>query len=408
MRMIAYPSSLLAVGGARTGIAPLNLLDVQDVNGNIYRWSDRRIIAPAPVFTLTLSSSAPRVATAPVPIPSGQLLAWAFPGAVAAVSGSPGGTASGNVSGNVSDGAIAIAYQGPFTTASTLTFSGFTMPTLPAGAVIQSAYLVTVTANSGNATFIGAVSGGGQGYSAITDTPTFIEAFTPVFSVWNTNGPLFGSPGYISAMLGYDNAELQVIDIAIAIYYTFPGLSFSGFGGGGSGGGPYAPSQYEPWILTVPQLTFHRSSVTDVGNFILQNLSGDTVSRDFEKIMRASALEGAFFVYRSWQPDAQASWIEVHGTLTVEDVGVDTVTLKGSPAINPAQDDTPDKQYGETCQWRWSSPQCGATGTTECQYSYQTCQALERILVVLNDFEKNYGETTANVPTQVINRRRRF
>ncbi len=33
-------------------------------------------------------------------------------------------------------------------------------------------------------------------------------------------------------------------------------------------------------------------------------------------MLRAS-LEGAFVVYRLWQADAEASWIEVHGSLTV-------------------------------------------------------------------------------------------
>jgi hypothetical protein len=197
-----------------------------------------------------------------------------------------------------------------------------------------------------------------------------------------------------------DNQSMSVSFIGLAIYYS----------GGSVGTGiiPAGSTIYDPWLLTVPQLTFHRSAVTDVGSFVLQNLSGDSVSRDFEKIMRKSALEGAFFVYRCYQADAQAAWIEAHGTLTVEEVGVDTVTLKGSPAINSAQDDTPVLEYCETCQWRWGSPQCGATGSTECQYSYQSCQVLERILVVLNNYEKNYGETVANVPTQVVNRRRRF
>ena len=79
----------------------------------------------------------------------------------------------------------------------------------------------------------------------------------------------------------------------------------------------------------MPKLTFHRSLLTDIGNFVVQNLSGDTLSRDVEKLLRASALEGAFFVYRCYQMDAQAAWLEVHGTLTVEDVGVDTLQLKG-------------------------------------------------------------------------------
>jgi len=69
---------------------------------------------------------------------------------------------------------------------------------------------------------------------------------------------------------------------------------------GGYGAGPYIP-----WLMSVPQFSFHRSLQTDIGAFVLQNLSGDTLSRDFEKIARRSALEGAFFIYRLWQADAR-------------------------------------------------------------------------------------------------------
>jgi hypothetical protein len=145
-----------------------------------------------------------------------------------------------------------------------------------------------------------------------------------------------------------------------------------------------------------------------MGSFVIQNLSGDTLSRDVEKLLRASAFEGAFFVYRLWQPDAEAAWIEVHGTLTVGDVEPDTMTLKGMQLMNPAQDDTPLENYCETCQLQWGGRRCGSTEPTECSYSYQTCQVVERIMITANNFEKNYGETAANTALNVINRRRKI
>jgi len=169
---------------------------------------------------------------------------------------------------------------------------------------------------------------------------------------------------------------------------------------------PYGSGPYIPWLVEVPKFTFHRSLVTDVGAFVLQNLSGDSLSRNFEKIARRSTLEGAFFVFRSWQADAEAAWLEVHGTLTVDPIGVDTVTLKGTQLLNPSQDDTPLEIYSETCQLQWGGPRCGATGSTECQYSYQTCQVPAHIMVEANSYEKNYGDTVANTAFNIINRRR--
>lgn len=169
-----------------------------------------------------------------------------------------------------------------------------------------------------------------------------------------------------------------------------------------------ASQQYVAWLLSVPSFSFHRSLQTDVGSFVVQNISGDTLSRDFEKYVRAETFEGAFFAYRSWQPNAQAAWLEVHGTLTLNDGGTDSAEMGGMQLMNPSQDDTPLENYSETCQLNWGGKRCGSTSPTECHYSYPSCQVIERIVVVTNSYEKNYGETTANLAMKTINRRRKI
>ena len=64
--MISYSASLKAVGAARTGVAPVNLLDIQDVNGNCYFLSDRRIVAPTGLTFNGVITAAP-----PASIPAG-------------------------------------------------------------------------------------------------------------------------------------------------------------------------------------------------------------------------------------------------------------------------------------------------------------------------------------------------
>jgi hypothetical protein len=160
--------------------------------------------------------------------------------------------------------------------------------------------------------------------------------------------------------------------------------------------------------VQVPAFTFHRSLVTDVGSFVVQNLSGDTLSRDFEKIARRSALEGAMFVYRCYQADAEWPWLEVHGTLSVASIGTDTVQLKASQLINASNLDTPLELYCETCQLQWAGRRCGSGEATECSYSYQTCQVIERPFIVQNNYEKNLSESAASTVLNTINRRRRI
>ena len=59
-----------------------------------------------------------------------------------------------------------------------------------------------------------------------------------------------------------------------------------------------------------------------------------------------------------------------------------------------------------SCKLVWKEKRCGATGDIECLYSYRTCQVIEHYVGILNNFEKNFAETIAAVPMQVVNRRR--
>lgn len=162
---------------------------------------------------------------------------------------------------------------------------------------------------------------------------------------------------------------------------------------------------YQPWLMSAPTFTFYRTMQTDVGSFAIQNVSGDTISREFEQATRRSTLEGAMFIYRYWDVAGEFAWLEVHGTLTVKN----TPTLIGeigTTQLFAGQDDTPAGTYSESCQIVWGQKRCGATGDTECLYSYRTCQVIEHYVGILNNFEKNFTETIAAVPLQTVNRRR--
>jgi hypothetical protein len=167
---------------------------------------------------------------------------------------------------------------------------------------------------------------------------------------------------------------------------------------------------YLPWIDSVGEIKIYRSLQTDTCSFSLQNVSGDSMARDFERIARRSALEGAFFVFRIFQTDALAALFEMHGTLTVTHADDTEVQIKGnSLPLDASQVDGLPMSYSESCQLDWASARCGIvnTGQTPCQQSFQTCQVVERYTGILNTFEKNYGEATATVSSKVINRMRK-
>jgi|GEM_PF-1321879 len=353
--MITLNSRLVAVGPAHTGIAPTHLLDVQDMSGNLYHWSDRNIIAPSGIsYIPSALATTPNYATA------GQAIIVPDHRATLLVDFEDG------IGSDFANGRVQVEFDG---------YGRATMQ-----------YLGTLTFTA----YSNAIGYSGTEFvSASAVGPIiFADSLTPgdelILEIFSGNGNTYYSGDPTRNVDGLAHACIAWIS--------------------------EWPTQYKPWLLSVPEFTFHRSSVTDSGAFVLQNLSGTTLARDMEQIIRASTLEGAMFIYRCWQSDAAAAWREVHGKFTIPDggVGPDTLTLQASSLSTSADVDAPLLEYSETCQWRWKSPQCGATGSTECGYSYQSCQQIDRILVVLNSYEKNYGETTANVATTTINRRRRI
>ncbi|ACO33625.1 MULTISPECIES: hypothetical protein [Acidobacterium] len=171
--------------------------------------------------------------------------------------------------------------------------------------------------------------------------------------------------------------------------------------------GQPATNAYVPWVLGVPKLQFHRSQRADTITLVLQNLSGDTLQTDFERIVTKNALTGSLICYRRWHAAAEDSSREFHAKIESL-VGVKKVTITAGPIDNESEDITPQYQLGEICQWRWSSPQCGSTQPTPCQQSFPTCQVLSRFSGITNNFEKNFGEALAQVQTKTMQRIREY
>lgn len=368
----SYPASLLAVGGARTGIAPVNLLDVEDVNGNHYYWADRPMTAPSAMGVVSVYGTSipwdptlPGNAAYPFGPQSGDPLTTIRVPVAPGVSYALVATGGINILG-VSDPAAGL--------------SGYPYPSSPYG-TYPASYIPGNTA-----------AGPPMAYGLMG---SFTDAAGNVLlPVGIGAGATVTAPSGAAWLQMGINSEYDFGATGEWLVSITPWLGLA--------------RNYDPWLLSVPNFSFHRSLQTDMGSFVVQNLSGDTLGRDVEKILRRSAIEGAMFVWRLWQPDAQAAWFEVHGTLNLDDGGVDTVQLRGAQLLNPSQDDTPLEIFCETCQLQWGGPRCGSTEATECSYSYPTCQVIERPMVVMNDYEKNFGDALANTAQQVINRARKF
>jgi hypothetical protein len=230
-------------------------------------------------------------------------------------------------------------FYGPNLSQTTLPFN------LPAGAVVSGLYGV-ITGSVINQTSKdngdGGFSGAGIGWSFGGNGSWYGPQWGPnQISSPRTFSGEFGSTTFsttcfygIGSVYGGATTSFNLTCRMLVVYSVPPSgntVASDKLGVAAYGSGPYVP-----WLVGVPEWSFHRSLQSDSGEFVIQNLSGDTLSRDFEKIMRRSTLEGAMFAYRCWQADAEAPWMTVLGTLTVDDIGVDTVKLKTCPLIDEA------------------------------------------------------------------------
>lgn len=166
-------------------------------------------------------------------------------------------------------------------------------------------------------------------------------------------------------------------------------------------------NDYLPWLIGVPSFNLVGNMDADTAQFEVQNVTGNSMQRDFERLMQRSVMNGALFVYRLWQAGAEYAWLEVHGTFELGSAGI-TAELDGKDLVNASSEDMPEFNYGEICPLEYGEERCGATDATPCQNTFQTCRVPERALVVLTDFEKDYSETISDVSTKYVDRRRKF
>ncbi len=275
--MINFPPSLKAVGGARTGIAPVNLLDVLTLNNDLYLFSDR-LMNNVPS---AIEATAAIAATPPIlPVPAGQAVAWCSALTTGSHTLGIHWTAESTLnSARLTDTANAAV---PTTWAF---WTGFTPPILPPGATVVGIYPVVI------AEIIG-VHGNPQWGASIGYDPSGPSEFA--FGLSNGENYIVGGVGTDITILKsltvgcrfFDSAffsdfnELDISFIGIAVYYTLP--TYGTPGDPEIPGSGIPPAEYLPWLMSVPEITFHRSLQTDMGSFVLQNVSGDTLSRDME------------------------------------------------------------------------------------------------------------------------------
>jgi hypothetical protein len=171
--------------------------------------------------------------------------------------------------------------------------------------------------------------------------------------------------------------------------------------------------EYLPWLLQAGPFHQSRSMQSDIGQFTIQNISGDTISRDMSKIVTARAFEGAIFAYREFNRDSWDVEFEFHGRLSIVGITEQLASFSAEQLWNPSSYEVGDA-FSETCRWEQYTAPCGAaTSQPVCNNTFFTCVIKERFGGVLNTFIAQNAltsitPTVADVSTRQQYRGRKF
>jgi hypothetical protein len=167
-------------------------------------------------------------------------------------------------------------------------------------------------------------------------------------------------------------------------------------------------THYFPWLLSAAGFQQSRAQTSTTATIVVQNVSGNTLQRDLAGMLTARTFEGALIAFREWNLVAQAAEFEFHGRLTIISTSEDQCTFGANPLFNPNEYDGNPYDYSETCQWRFGSPQCGATAAndsgyaTPCDNTYQTCHFVNRFCGVLNTVVFRQAGSEANLSANAV------
>jgi hypothetical protein len=175
---------------------------------------------------------------------------------------------------------------------------------------------------------------------------------------------------YISPMGAREHVKLldvQLRDGSLYYFSDFNGNFPMKLGAGGN-------VQYKPWIKKAGPFRVTRTTSTDAGTVTFQNISGNTIDRDFAKLLNNGEFEGALVVYREWNLLLAVTEWEFHGS--VSEPGSDMIegSFRLLQLCDPNGYDVPLDTYSDKCTLRYKGPLCGSvSGLATCDKLFASC-----------------------------------
>ena len=137
-------------------------------------------------------------------------------------------------------------------------------------------------------------------------------------------------------------------------------------------------AQYLDWMTGVPKFRRYRSTQTDTASFSIQNLSGNTVTRDAATLFHANELIGALVYYRLWRAAAETSLFDFLGNVDDCEIneGEFTLSCEGFGSWSAVR--APAFQIDVSCPLTFGSMACGSLAATPCNNTYGSCTSRQR------------------------------
>lgn len=149
------------------------------------------------------------------------------------------------------------------------------------------------------------------------------------------------------------------------------------------GSGPYVPLTFLPWLTGQAKFQISGTTQTDTGSISVQNVSGNTVTRDVSTAFSKSEFIGALAIYRLWRADAEQSIFFFMGNVTSAAVSETQMDLSLEGFGNYSAVTAPFANIDVSCPLSFGSEACASMSPTPCQQSYGTCTSIERFMGVI-------------------------
>lgn len=150
--------------------------------------------------------------------------------------------------------------------------------------------------------------------------------------------------------------------------------------------------QYRDFLIGAQRFERHGSTQTDTATLTVQNLSGNTVTRDVMTAFAVDELIGAYVVARIWHAASESELFRFTGNVIEADPDEEQMTLSIEGFGNWSNWLSPAYNIDKSCPLLFGSVACGSTSPTPCDQSYGGCSQINRFAGAVSQWDQESSD----------------